>query len=68
MNPFKTVIAVSVAGIAGIAYAQSSHQGHGTMPMSGGTSAMDPAMHKMMQDMTPSPNDPPSTRASSKFT
>jgi uncharacterized protein (DUF305 family) len=61
----KTIAALAITAVAGVAYAQTSHQGHGSMPMSGtmpmGT--MDPtAMQKMMQDMMPSPNDPASTK------
>ena len=26
---------VAITGVAGVAYAQTSHQGHGSMPMSG---------------------------------
>ena len=35
----KVVAAAAVGGIAGVAYAQTSHQGHGSMPMGnmGGT-------------------------------
>ena len=64
MNAFKTMVAAAAtASIAGIAYAQSSHQGHGNMPMSGTTGSMDPAsMQKMMQDMMPAPNDAESTK------
>ena len=50
---------------AGVAVAQTSHQGHGSMPMSGTMPMghMDPAaMQKMMQDMMPLPSDPASTK------
>ena len=61
----KTFAALALTALAGVAYAQTSHQGHGSMPMSGAMPMghMDPAaMQKMMQDMMPSPNDPASTR------
>jgi uncharacterized protein (DUF305 family) len=61
----KTMAALAITAVAGVAYAQTSHQGHGSMPMSGAMPMgnMDPAaMQKMMQDMMPSPNDPPSTK------
>ena len=55
----KPIAALAITALAGVAYAQTSHQGHGTMPMGN----MDPAaMQKMMQDMMPSPNDPASTK------
>jgi len=61
----KTIAALAITAVAGVAYAQTSHQGQGSMPMSGtmpmGT--VDPtAMQKMMQDMMPSPNDTASTK------
>ena len=61
----KTIAALAITALAGVAYAQTSHQGHGSMPMSGAMPMgnMDPAaMQKMMQDMMPSPNDPASTK------
>jgi uncharacterized protein (DUF305 family) len=65
----KTVAALALTALAGLAYAQTSHQGHGSMPMSGvmPMGHMDPAamqkmIQKMMQDMMPSPNDPASTK------
>jgi uncharacterized protein (DUF305 family) len=61
----KTIAALAITALAGVAYAQTSHQGHGSMQMSGAMPMgnMDPAaMQKMMQDMMPSPNDPPSTK------
>ena len=61
----KTITAVAITALAGVANAQTSHQGHGSMQMSGAMPMgnMDPAaMQKMMQDMMPSPNDPPSTK------
>lgn len=61
----KTIAALAITTVAGVAYAQTSHQGHGSMPMSGAMPMgnMDPAaMQKMMQDMMPSPNDPASTK------
>jgi uncharacterized protein (DUF305 family) len=60
----KTIAVLAITAVAGVAVAQTSHQGHGSMPMSGAMPMghMDPAaMQKMMQDMMPSPNDPPST-------
>jgi uncharacterized protein (DUF305 family) len=55
----KTVAAIAITALAGVAHAQTSHQGHGSMPMG----SMDPAaMQKMMQDMMLSPNDPASTK------
>jgi uncharacterized protein (DUF305 family) len=61
----KVLGAMALAGIGGVADAQTSHQGHGAMPMSGSMPMghMDPAaMQKMMQDMMPAPNDPASTK------
>jgi uncharacterized protein (DUF305 family) len=61
----KTIAALAITAVAGVAVAQTSHQGHGSMPMSGTMPMghMDPAaMQKMMQDMMPSPNDPASTK------
>jgi uncharacterized protein (DUF305 family) len=61
----KTIAALAITAVAGVAYAQTSHQGHGSMSMSGNMlmGQMDPAaMQKMMQDMIPSPNDPASTK------
>jgi uncharacterized protein (DUF305 family) len=61
----KTIAAFAITTVAGVAYAQTSHQSHGSMPMSGNMPMghMDPAaMQKMMQDMMPSPNDPTSTK------
>ena len=61
----KAIAALAITAVAGVAYAQTSHQGHGSMPMSGAMPMghMDPAaMQKMMQDMMPSPNDPASTK------
>jgi uncharacterized protein (DUF305 family) len=61
----KTIAALAIIAVAGVAYAQTSHQGHGSMPMSGAMPMgnMDPAaMQKMMQDMMPSPNDPASIK------
>jgi uncharacterized protein (DUF305 family) len=61
----KTLAAFAITTLAGVAYAQTSHQGHGSMPMSGAMPMghTDPAaMQKMMQDMMPSPNDPASTK------
>jgi uncharacterized protein (DUF305 family) len=61
----KTIAALAITAVAGVAYAQTSHQGHGSMPTAGAMPMghMDPAaMQKMMQDMMPSPNDPASTK------
>lgn len=61
----KTIAALALTTLAGVAVAQTSHQGHGSMPMSGAMPMghMDPAaMQKMIQDMMPSPNDPASTK------
>ncbi|UVF18466.1 DUF305 domain-containing protein [Microvirga terrae] len=61
----KTIAALAITAMAGVAYAQTSHQGHGSMPMPGAMPMgnMDPAaMQKMMQDMMPSANDPASTK------
>ena len=61
----KAIAALAITAVAGVAYPQTSHQGHGSMPMSGAMPMgnMDPAaMQKMMQDMMPSPNDPASTK------
>ena len=61
----KGMAALVIAGIASATYAQTSHQGHGTMPMSGSMPMghMDQAaMQKTMQDMMPAPNDPASTK------
>jgi len=61
----EAIAALALTAVAGVAYAQTSHQGHGSMPMSGNMPMghMDPAaMQKMMQDMMPSPNDPASTK------
>jgi uncharacterized protein (DUF305 family) len=61
----KSIAALALTALAGVAYAQTSHQGHGRMPMSGAMPMghMDPAaMQKMMQDMMPTPNDPASTK------
>ncbi len=61
----KTIAALALTAVAGGAYAQTSHQGHGSMTTSGAMPMgnMDPAaMQKMMQDMMPSPNDPASTK------
>ena len=61
----KTFAALAITAVAGVAVAQTSHQGHGSMPMSGAMPMghMDPAaMQRMMQDMMPSPNDPASTK------
>ena len=56
-----TVAALAITAVAGVAVAQTSHQGHGNMPMSGAMPMghMDPAA---MQKMMPSPNDPASTK------
>jgi uncharacterized protein (DUF305 family) len=59
----KTIAALAITAVAGVA--QTSHQGHCSMLMSGAMpmSHMDPAaMQKMMQDMMPSPNDSASTK------
>jgi uncharacterized protein (DUF305 family) len=61
----KTIASLAITAVAGVAYAQTPHQGHGSMQMSGAMPMghMDPAaMQKMMQDMMPSPNDPASTK------
>jgi uncharacterized protein (DUF305 family) len=60
-NLSKILAAAAVAvGVASLAYAQTQHQGHGSMPMMG---QMDPAaMQKMMQDMMPAASDPDSTK------
>ena len=61
----NTIAALVLTALAGVAYAQTSHQGHGSMPMPGAMPMghMDlAAMQKMMQDMMPSPNDPASTK------
>jgi uncharacterized protein (DUF305 family) len=57
----KTVAALAITALAGVAYAQTSHQGHGSMPMSGNMPMghMDPAA---MQKMMPSPSDTVSTK------
>jgi len=57
----KTIAALAITAVAGMAVAQTSHQGHGSMPISGAVPMghMDPAA---MQKMMPSPNDPASTR------
>ena len=61
----KTFAALAITAVAGVAVAQTSHQGHGSMPTSGAMPMghMDPAaMQKMMQNMMPSANDPASTK------
>ncbi len=61
----KVIAAIAITDVAGMAYAQTSHQGHGSMPMSGSMPMdhMNPAaMQKMMQDMMSAPNDPASTK------
>jgi uncharacterized protein (DUF305 family) len=61
----RTFAALAITAVAGVASAQTSHQGHGSMPMSGAMPMghLDPAaMQKMMQDMMPSPNEPTSTK------
>ena len=61
----KSIAALAITAVAGVGYAQTSHQSHGSMPMSGAIPMgnMDPAaMQKMMQNMMPSPNDPASTK------
>ncbi|GEO15751.1 DUF305 domain-containing protein [Microvirga aerophila] len=61
----KTIAALALTTLAGVAVAQTSHQGHGSTPLSGAMPMghMDPAaMQKMMQDMMPSPNDVASTK------
>ena len=65
----KSIAALALTTLAGVADAQTSHQGHGSMPMPGvmPMGHMDPAamqkmIQKMMQDMMPSPNDPASTK------
>ena len=62
----RTFAALAITAVAGVAVAQTSHQGHGSMPMSGNMPMMgqtDPAaMQKMMADMMPSASDPASTR------
>jgi len=61
----KTIAALAITALAGVAYAQTSHQGHGSIPTSGTMPMgnMDTAaMQKMMQDMMPSPDDPASTK------
>ena len=66
MNALSRTLAVAaIVGVAGVAYAQTSHQGHGSMPMNSPTApgAMDPAaMQKMMQGMMSAPGDPASTK------
>jgi uncharacterized protein (DUF305 family) len=65
MNKITNIIvAIAIAGIAGVAYAQTAHHGHGSAPMGNmPVGHMDPAtMQTMMQDMMPSPNDPESTK------
>ncbi len=65
MNNIRSIIAaIAIAGAAGVAYAQSSHQGHGSASMGNmSIGHMDPAAkQKMMQGMMPSPNDPESTK------
>jgi uncharacterized protein (DUF305 family) len=56
-----SVAALALTALAGVAVAQTSHQGHGSMPMTGAMPMghMDPAA---MQKMMPSPNDPASTK------
>jgi uncharacterized protein (DUF305 family) len=57
----KSITALALTAVAGVAYAQTSHQGHGSAPASGAMPMghMDPAA---MQKMMPSPNDPASTK------
>ncbi len=66
MNALSRTLAVAaIVGVAGVAYAQTPHQGHGSMPMTSPTTtgSMDPAtMQKMMQGMMPAPGDPASTK------
>ena len=64
---FKTLAAATLAvGVAGAVYAQTQHQGHGSMPMSGSMPTMgqmdSSAMQKMMQDMMPTASDPAPTK------
>jgi uncharacterized protein (DUF305 family) len=61
----KSIAVLALTALAGVTYAQTLHQSHGSMPMSGSMPMghMDSAaMQKMMQDMMPSPNDPASTK------
>ena len=61
----RTLAAATIVGGVGVAYAQTSHQGHGSMPMTIPTTpgSMDPAaMQKMMQGMMPAPGDPASAK------
>ncbi len=59
-------IGALIVGLAGAVYAQTQHQGHGSMAMSGNMpmmGQMDPAaMQKMMHDMMPTASDPASTK------
>ena len=56
MNTFKKIVAaLSIATIAGAAYAQMSHDGHGMMDTE--------AMQGMMMDMMPKDGDAESTKA-----
>jgi fructose-1,6-bisphosphatase/sedoheptulose 1,7-bisphosphatase-like protein len=66
MNALGTVLAAAAFGaVAGVASAQTSHHGHGTMATTGAAPAhvMDPAaLQKMMDAMMPAPGDPESTK------
>jgi uncharacterized protein (DUF305 family) len=62
----KSITALALTAVAGVAYAQTSHQGHGSAhgSMPGMAGQMDPAaMQKMMQDMMPADADAASTKA-----
>jgi uncharacterized protein (DUF305 family) len=59
------IAALVIAGLAGVASAQTSHQDHGSAQGhgSGNMDRMDPAgLQKAMSSMMPSPDDPVSTR------
>jgi len=61
----KTIIAAGLAGgLAGSAYAQSSHGGHGAHSTSSSAAmpGMDPEIMSMMAEMQPKPTDTASTK------
>jgi uncharacterized protein (DUF305 family) len=58
----KTIVAATLAaGLAGGAYAQSTHGGHGTSS-SAAMPGMDPDMTSIMAEMQPKPTDTASTK------
>jgi uncharacterized protein (DUF305 family) len=59
MKTKTTIMAALIALGAGTALAQTTYQDHSSMSMGQMDST---AMQKMMDDMMPSPNDPPSTK------